>query len=212
MALREYIAKLLSPSNSEFLKSFGAFAARTNLIGALNGLSQLALKALLPGVPDFYQGTETWDFSFVDPDNRRPVDFARRMRHMTLTEGWPSLVAHWQDGLIKFALTKRLLQLRHHHADLFQNGSYEPLTVDGPHAGHVIAFARTRGREHLIVAIGRHFAPLTGCGRTWPSAIRATPLGLRGRYEAVLGGSPYTAGARLSFDLNPIPVQIFRRI
>ena len=81
-ALHDFVGNLLDARiSAEFLASFGEFAARTALLGALNGLSQLALKALLPGVPDFYQGTEFWDLALVDPDNRRAVDFATRQRN-----------------------------------------------------------------------------------------------------------------------------------
>jgi (1->4)-alpha-D-glucan 1-alpha-D-glucosylmutase len=182
------------------------------LFGALNGLSQLALKALLPGIPDFYQGTETWDFSLVDPDNRRPVDFQQRMRAMPSSKDWAGLAIHWQDGLIKFELTKQLLALRHDHAELFKSGSYEPLTTDGPQAAHVIAFSRAKGRERLIIAIARHFAPLTANGRAWPTQIRAMPVGISGEYETVLGSTSKPRDALLSFDLGPLPVQVFRRV
>jgi (1->4)-alpha-D-glucan 1-alpha-D-glucosylmutase len=206
-ALQDYIAQLLDNANAEFIASFGAFAARTNLLGALNSLSQLALKALLPGVPDFYQGTENWDFSLVDPDNRRPVDFAARTRDLAANTEWPALVAHWQDGRIKLALTHALLGLRQDHAELFRSGGYEPVTVSGAQAGHVIAFVRTKGRERLVVAIGRHFAPLTEGGRKWPGVLDAT-LGLDGKYEAVLG----VGGATDILDFGHIPVRLLRRV
>ncbi len=202
-ALQEFVAKLLDQSIGEFLRSFGAFAARTNLIGALNSLSQLTLKVLLPGVPDFYQGTENWDFSLVDPDNRRPVDFKARERQLASgDDDWPALAANWQDGRIKFVLTRRLLTLRHEHAELFRSGSYEPVVLTGKDAGHVIAFARTRGRDKLIVAVGRHFAPLTDGGRHWPSALDiALPALPGGAYESLLEPE---AG------LRSIPVAVYR--
>jgi (1->4)-alpha-D-glucan 1-alpha-D-glucosylmutase len=198
--------KLLDKSSDEFLASFGAFASRTALLGALNGLSQLALKALLPGVPDFYQGTERWDFSLVDPDNRRPVDFDAPARDIASNEEWSSLAAHWPDGRIKLILTRRLLALRHAHAELFRSGKYEPLTVTGAQGNHVIAFARTRGRERLLVAIGRHFAPLTDSGRKWPGAIDAV-LPLEGKFETALGSCD--AGDPL--DFSHIPVRVLRQ-
>ncbi len=174
-ALNDYIAALLdSTVSAGFLGSFARFAARTSLLGALNGLSQLALKALIPGVPDFYQGTEFWDLSLVDPDNRRPVDYSARIQALA-AEGpdWAELAANWQDGRIKLALTHRLLRLRQEFADLFSRGDYQPLQVTGPHAGHVIAFARSFRQQTLVVAIARHYAPLTGRGAHWPAAINA---------------------------------------
>jgi (1->4)-alpha-D-glucan 1-alpha-D-glucosylmutase len=205
-ALQEHLAKLLDGANGEFLASFGAFASRTSLLGALNSLSQLALKALLPGVPDFYQGTENWDLSLVDPDNRRPVDFTARERDIASNEEWPPLAASWQDGLIKLTLTKQLLKLRHAHAAIFRGGGYEPLSATGPQAKHVIAFARTLGHQKIIVAIGRHFAPLTDRGRKWPGVINAK-LSIEGKYEALLCNGN-SIQERLDFSRVPVHVMI----
>ena len=81
------------------------------------------MKALTPGVPDFYQGTELWDLSLVDPDNRRPVDFGMRRRELDdAAPDWRQLAGHWPDGRIKLALTRALLRLRHEFSDLFQAG------------------------------------------------------------------------------------------
>jgi (1->4)-alpha-D-glucan 1-alpha-D-glucosylmutase len=173
--LEQFVRNLLDEKISgPFIDSFTNFAERTALLGALSGLSQLALKTLLPGVPDFYQGTEFWDFSLVDPDNRRPVDFTVRANELAKdTEDWQVLAAHWHDGRIKFALMRSLLRLRREHAELFRRGSYEPLAVSGSQADHVIAFARTWKRQQLIVAVARHFVPLTGGGRHWPGGIDA---------------------------------------
>jgi (1->4)-alpha-D-glucan 1-alpha-D-glucosylmutase len=194
-ALIEYVRDLLDPQVSAgFLGSFGQFAARTALLGALNGLSQLALKALLPGVPDFYQGTEFWDFSLVDPDNRRPVDFPTRLQQMRPEPpDWADLVAHWRDGRIKLALTQALLRVRRTHADLFARGTYQPLRVSGPHAEHVIAFSRTWKRREIVVAIGRHFAGITDHGRHWPEGWHAViERPARSRYKNILFPPPET--------------------
>lgn len=188
-ALTGFVGALLDPQVSHlFLKSFAAFAARTSLLGALNSLSQLALKVLLPGAPDFYQGTEFWDFSLVDPDNRHAVDFLARQHALTASNlEWDSLALQWQDGRIKLALTQALLRLRRQFADLFENGTYEPLHVSGPHAGHIVAFARAWKNQRLVFAIGRHFAPLTEGGRQWPKSFQATIENDTGReYEDVL--------------------------
>jgi len=195
-ALRAFVAGLLDPAISAgFLASFETFAARTTLLGALNSLSQLALKSLLPGVPDFYQGTELWDLSLVDPDNRQPVDFSARQSF--LTEGrlpWDTLASRWQDGRIKLAVTHALLALRQGLPDLFRHGTYEPIEAAGPHAGHVVAFARAWKKQRLVVVVGRHFAPLTDGGRLWPSGWEATlPLPF-GKYRDVF--DPAAAGHR----------------
>lgn len=172
--LKTFIDRILDPAQSpEFLVSMQGFAERTALIGALNSLSQITLKATLPGVPDFYQGTELYDFSLVDPDNRRPVDFNARAE-LLATVGdapdWPDLAQHWRDGHIKLAWTRQLLKLRGEMAAVFTDGDYMPLTVTGPHAERVIAFARRRGGDAVIAAVAKNFAPLTQNGRTWPVA------------------------------------------
>ena len=121
--LKTFLGRILDRHQSAaFLYSFEEFARRTALLGALNSLSQLTLKVTMPGVPDFYQGTEFWDLSFVDPDNRRPVDFRQRadaLRDLGQPD-WNALSANWMDGQIKLALTRRLLALRQECAELFQ--------------------------------------------------------------------------------------------
>ena len=164
---------ILDPTlSAEFLGSLQSFTQRTSLLGALNSLSQITLKATMPGVPDFYQGTEFWDFSLVDPDNRRPVDFAARKAALTSVEtpDWESLAQNWTDGRIKLAWTRHLLKLRTELAEVFACGDYQPLEVVGPHRDHVIAFARQYGGNAAIVAVGKSLAPLTEGGRVWPRA------------------------------------------
>jgi len=145
---------------------------RLALLGALNALTQVTLKATLPGVPDFYQGTEFWDLSLVDPDNRRPVDFDERAKVLAsvTTPDWPRLAESWQSGHLKLAWTAHLLKLRAELSDVFTLGEYQPLQVSGPARDHVIAFARRRGRDAAIVVAGRMFSEATQGGRQWPSA------------------------------------------
>ena len=155
-----------------FTQSFDAFAQRVALLGALNALTQVALKVAMPGIPDFYQGTEFWDLSLVDPDNRRPVDFMTRQRLLAQPDEaeWPALAEAWRDGRIKFAVMRRLLAWRRGLGDVLVNGDYRPLTVAGPHREHVVAFARVHGDVAAALVVGRHFAPLTDGGRHWPCA------------------------------------------
>jgi (1->4)-alpha-D-glucan 1-alpha-D-glucosylmutase len=173
--LSTFIARILDRSASiEFLDSLATLARRLALLGALNSLSQLTLKATLPGVPDFYQGTEFWDLSMVDPDNRRPVDFAERAATLSALRSpdWESLAQNWPDGRLKLAFTAHLLKLRTELADVFTHGGYQPLEVEGAHRDHVVAFARRRGKNAAIIAVARHFAPFSQAGRVWPSAER----------------------------------------
>jgi (1->4)-alpha-D-glucan 1-alpha-D-glucosylmutase len=169
--VKAFLARILDPSiSAEFLNGLDTLARRLSLIGALNSLSQITLKATMPGVPDFYQGTEFWDFSLVDPDNRRPVDFAERARVLATLEtpDWERLAQNWPNGHLKLAWTRHLLKLRAELSDVFANGEYQPLEVSGPHRDHVIAFARRRGRDAAIVVAMRWLATFSDGGRTWP--------------------------------------------
>jgi (1->4)-alpha-D-glucan 1-alpha-D-glucosylmutase len=170
--LKSFIAAILDPSRpGEFLESIAGLARRVALLGALNSLSQLTLKATLPGVPDFYQSTELWDLSLVDPDNRRPVDFTARADLLPSLQApdWAALTENWADGRLKFAWTAHLLKLRAELADIFSNGDYQPLEASGPLRDHVVAFARRRGSDAVVVVAARHFAGITDGGRVWPS-------------------------------------------
>ena len=169
--LTGFVRAILDRARSpEFIAAFEVFMRRVALLGALNSLSQLAMKAMVPGVPDIYQGSEFWDLSLVDPDNRWPVDFEARVAALAALEApdWPALAEQWRDGRIKLALTRRLLALRAQLALVFQQGAYLPIEVLGPHRDHVVAFARRHDRDAVIVAVGRHMAPLTGSGAHWP--------------------------------------------
>ena len=171
--LRTFIARILDRSvSADFLDALEALARRVALLGALNSLGQITLKATMPGVPDFYQGTEFWDLSLVDPDNRRPVDFAARAAVLTKLEtpDWDSLVQSWPDGRLKLAWTRHLLKLRTELADVFADGEYQPLEVTGPHRDHAIAFARRRGPSAAITIVMKSLAPLSQGGRAWPRA------------------------------------------
>ncbi|MEA2937401.1 MAG: (1-_4)-alpha-D-glucan 1-alpha-D-glucosylmutase [Alphaproteobacteria bacterium] len=183
-SLERFVRRMLDRQQSAaFLESFAALAERVALVGALNSLVQLALKATMPGVPDFYQGTELWDLSLVDPDNRRPVDFKSRtaaLATLDATPDWAGLARHWPDGRIKLALTRHLLGLRNAYPAVFRGGAYHPLEVSGEDRDHVLAFARSDGRNAVIVAVGRRLAPMTDHGRRWPALSWNAALTLKG--------------------------------
>ena len=171
--LQTFIERILDhAASAEFLNSLETLAQRVSRLGALNSLSQITLKAMMPGVPDFYQGTEFWDLSLVDPDNRRPVDFAERAAVLAslAAPDWESLAQNWSNGHLKLAWTRRLLKLRTELADVFAHGDYQPLEITGPHRDHVIAFARRHGRDAVITAVAKSFAPMSQGGRVWPRA------------------------------------------
>jgi (1->4)-alpha-D-glucan 1-alpha-D-glucosylmutase len=210
--LNAFITRILDRSISgEFLESLTALAQRVALLGALNSLSQLTLKATLPGVPDFYQGTEFWDLSLVDPDNRRAVDFAARAETLAALHApdWQKLALDWRSGRLKLAWTAHLLKVRAELADVFSLGDYRPLEVSGPHRDHVVAFARRRGRNAAIVVAGRWHAPFTQEGRAWPKAdaLDAT-VDLRG--FAVEGDADAGVNIRVSSLFRPLPVAILK--
>jgi (1->4)-alpha-D-glucan 1-alpha-D-glucosylmutase len=152
---REFLFDILAPQRREgFLQALSDFVARISRAGVVNSLQQTVLRHGSPGVPDLYQGTELWDFSLVDPDNRRPVDFAKRQA--MLAEARPSdYLANWRDGRVKLAINQRMLALRMQMPELLSNGSYLPLTVQGRHADRVIAFARRQGNCWSVVIATR---------------------------------------------------------
>jgi (1->4)-alpha-D-glucan 1-alpha-D-glucosylmutase len=209
--LATFIERILDRSaSSEFLNSLEILSRRVSLLGALNSLSQITLKATMPGVPDFYQGTEFWDLSLVDPDNRRPVDFAARAAVLASmnTPDWPGLAQHWPDGHIKLAWTRHLLQLRAELADTFEQGDYLALEVSGPHRDHIIAFARRSGHRAAIVAVAKSFAAFSQGGRDWPRAeVFDAALNVRG-YSVEGAGGP--AEIQVSALFRQLPVAVLK--
>src|SRR5213075_1563370 len=126
-AMHDFVARILdSSSRNKFLPIFLPAAKEIVRLGAINSLTQTLLKLTSPGVPDIYQGTEIWEYSLVDPDNRRPADYARRREMLAaLPSATPGeLMRAWPDGRIKMFLTQRVLRFRREHADLFQRGEY----------------------------------------------------------------------------------------
>jgi (1->4)-alpha-D-glucan 1-alpha-D-glucosylmutase len=169
-AITEFVRRILDErTNREFLDDFRAFEAQISQFGLYNSLSQTLLKLAAPGVPDTYQGTEVWDFSLVDPDNRRPVDYALRQRMLLdiraaaggdLRQFARSLLETKEDGRIKLYITQRVLHLRRDHPGLLSAGEYLPLPAVGAKADHVFAFARRSGALSAVVAVPRLVAQL----------------------------------------------------
>jgi len=184
-AVQRFVQRTLSgPTAGGFLASFIPFAARVARIGMVNSLAQVLLKLTAPGVPDTYQGTELWDLSLVDPDNRRPVDWTTRRRMLDDLEAalapaesqdsnratihglGASLLDRWPDGRIKLFLTALVLRLRRAHPAVFLAGDYIPLKVEGARLDHVVAFARQTDGQSCITVVPRLTAAL--CGGSWP--------------------------------------------
>jgi (1->4)-alpha-D-glucan 1-alpha-D-glucosylmutase len=171
-ALRQFVGRILDPAVSpEFLNDLRAFQRRISRYGFLNSLSQCLLKIAAPGVPDIYQGTELWDFSLVDPDNRRPVDYDKRRRLLAellrrsctpqaryaLAE---ELVTTMADGRIKLYVTALALRCRRAYPGLFSVGSYSAIEPVGSKAEHVFSFVRHHNDCTALAAAPRLVAKL----------------------------------------------------
>jgi (1->4)-alpha-D-glucan 1-alpha-D-glucosylmutase len=155
-AVKEFIAGTLGPDHG-FRSKFEPAAAKIAWHGVLNSLTQTILKFTVPGVPDIYQGTELWDFSLVDPDNRRPVDFTLRKQILeeVQTENADTLFKTWQDGRIKMLITSRLLHLRQIAPALFETGSYYSFYANGELADCCVAFSRELDSQMILVIVPR---------------------------------------------------------
>jgi (1->4)-alpha-D-glucan 1-alpha-D-glucosylmutase len=174
-ALQKFAARILSSEdNREFLHDFRQFQKRVAYLGMINGLSQTLLKITSPGVADFYQGSELWDLRLVDPDNRGPVDFARRAAALAelanaKSADWAcelcDLADNWQDGRIKLYLIWKAIRFRREHGDLFREGEFVPLQSAGSHARNVTAFLRRRGDAWALVAVPRWLSQVGPTGR-----------------------------------------------
>ncbi|MBE0503673.1 MAG: malto-oligosyltrehalose synthase [Desulfuromonadales bacterium] len=165
-AVLAFIEAILKCSrHNHFLADFTAFQRLTAAAGIFNSLAQTLLKITSPGIPDFYQGNELWDFSLVDPDNRRLVDYSLRRRWLDdllrreATDGplatAQDVVASRQDGRIKLHLSCKALNFRRDHRALFESGRYLPLTVDGARHEHVCAFERALNGSSFLVVVPR---------------------------------------------------------
>jgi (1->4)-alpha-D-glucan 1-alpha-D-glucosylmutase len=231
-ALRHFVTHAMSdPGFADELQRFV-----TPLVGAgqLNSLAQTLLKLTTPGVPDLYQGTDLWDLSLVDPDNRRPVDFAQRRDVLGEIErrleavGKPALgnelLLNQADGRIKLFVIHQTLELRRQHETLFRDGDYVPLRATGNQAKHVCAFARTLDgttvltvvpRLILGLAAGRDCRPIGA--EAWEDAILDIPHANAGRsfrnvftdevLDARAGGA--AASLRLADLLATFPVALW---
>ncbi len=149
----EWLNRLLTPSESpSFLASMADFVARIAPAGAINGVVQAALRCTWPGIPDLYQGAELWDLSLVDPDNRRPVDYAKRQKLLN------EAASDWPSGAVKQSVIARLLQWRQADPHLFTHGALETLPTRGQKAKHLLAFRRQAGNRAANVVVMLHVA------------------------------------------------------
>jgi (1->4)-alpha-D-glucan 1-alpha-D-glucosylmutase len=202
-ALLSFVDALFDREQSaEFFDDFARFHRYIARLGAFNSLSQSLIKFTVPGVPDIYQGNETWDFSLVDPDNRRRIDYLPRSRAFDSLIGDGrlrdellfDLITNWRDGRIKLFLTHQLLVSRGCHPELYAHGSYEPCPVQGERQRHVVAYVRTHENAHLLVVAPVLLATLVDEGTAlsasqhWGDTWVTLPSGWGGAVHDLLGG------------------------
>jgi (1->4)-alpha-D-glucan 1-alpha-D-glucosylmutase len=199
-ALQDFIARVLADSGNEiFCRDTVRFAQRISFFGRFNSLSQTLLKVTSPGVPDVYQGSELWDLNLVDPDNRRPVDYAVRRKLLTDlkskfesgqnngTELLAELLRDDEPGAVKLFLIWRALNFRKRQPELFEQGNYAPVSALGEKREHVCAFMRTLSEKKIVVVVPRlvfgltqgvELAPMGA--EVWRDTVLVLPLALRG--------------------------------
>ena len=220
-AVVHLVREALDPDrSSHFLEACTSLVARLAPLGLRNSLVQTVLKLTSPGVPDVYQGTELWDFSLVDPDNRRPVDYEVRQR--ILAELGPRLAAdrlgemtrlmeNWQDGAIKLAVIASILAFRRDHSALFERGAYEALSAAGEGADMVCAFARQFEAEAVLVCAARFPARLEREGMN--ASLELPAWAQEHAWRDLLTGRRIEPAQRLELGplLSPLPVMVLTR-
>jgi (1->4)-alpha-D-glucan 1-alpha-D-glucosylmutase len=224
---------LAGPTASAFCRAFNPFARQVAWLGMLNSLAQVVLKVGAPGVPDFYQGTELWSLTLVDPDNRGPVDFETRVALLSelepllggelpgLATGVADLVARWPDGRIKMLVTTASLRARRHYPNLFLRGEYLALEAIGRRAGHLVAFGRRSDAAAALVIAPRLLGGLLRVERSLPTSrelwrdtvVPLPPTLAKGHYRNAITGEllePTSDGAVVVAEaLASAPVGLF---
>jgi (1->4)-alpha-D-glucan 1-alpha-D-glucosylmutase len=218
-----FVEKVLEPSDSnEFMKEFLPFQKWVAGYGIFNSLSQVLLKYTAPGVPDTYQGTELWDLSMVDPDNRRPVDYQQRISFLKdikerqeadigkLTD---ELLSTKEDGRIKLFLTHKVLQARKENLDVFQKGDYQPIEVGGKFKEHIVAFARSFGDTTAIAIAPRFLTSLVQSGEypigeVWADTQLQLPQGMQSSWRDAITGQTISGTGAIAQILQHFPVAL----
>ena len=220
--VQDFVRKILSSDKENlFLQDFQNFMPKIIWAGMFNSLSQTLLKLTSPGIPDIYQGSELWNLTLVDPDNRQPVDYAIRKTMLekikkeseNLDNLLGILLKSSQDGAIKLYITWRLLNLRKDNRELFEQGNYNPLEIKGDKKEHVIAFTRYWGGKNIIVAAARNFTKLSEVeelpvgDKVWKNTSLSLPPSFpQGQYRDIF------SGARLEINEEVGLGQIFKRL
>lgn len=215
----EFIHRILE-INSEnlFLKEFEAFIQSIMRAGMFNSLSQILLKMTIPGVPDFYQGNELWQFHLVDPDNRQQIDYVNRRHLLTILKKkaeedalglLTDLLQTPEDGRIKLYVTFQMLNFRLKHPALFQQGNYIPIEIKGEKSKHVVAFSRDDGQKQIIVAVGRFYTQLSESNEwipptreVWKDTMLVVPSQLQGTYRDIFSGQIFSTSENHDLPLE----------
>jgi (1->4)-alpha-D-glucan 1-alpha-D-glucosylmutase len=210
---RQTFAKEALKSDT-FLSNFLPFVRRVARLGIENSLIQTVGKLTAPGMPDIYQGCELWDFNLVDPDNRRPVDFAVREAAIADLSGrleapdqrsalFKTLMDEWQDGRTKLATTALLLALRREESELFASGDYQPLVIEGDRSDWAFGYVRTSGDRKLAVVMARYPAHREA-EPTWNARAQLPEA----KWFDLCRGQDADIGAPLHEWLNPLPFAV----
>ena len=206
-AARDFVTRLIAGrAVPDLLEDIVLFVERIAPAGVINSLAQLVLRLTVPGIPDTYQGSEFWDFTLVDPDNRRPVDFARAAASL----GAPT--EDWRSGILKQQVLATLLSLRAQQPEVFASGSYEALDISGPHADHFLAFARRHDSAAIVVIVPRLPTAIMGDALSLSAtALRANTLHLPFDSPLVnVFNDEDVRGLSLSDVLGTRPVSVMR--
>lgn len=223
LALEKFVRKVLDFRNREFLDDLNPLFSRVKTFGFYNSLSQLLLKLTCPGVPDIYQGCETWNLRMVDPDNRSPVDFNALInnlrsisRETNSRDLARSLFSRYENGLIKMYLVRSILGFRKQNENLFNFGEYIPIRTSGKFASNIVSFARKYKSSKIIIVVSRFFSEICALnelptGDVWKGTYSRLPTTLRGEYTSMFNGDRILIGEendnklKLEFALNSLP-------
>lgn len=229
-ALLQFAHEILANAERIAFLDFLNFQKKIAFFGALNSLGQLLVKITAPGIPDFYQGTELWDLSLVDPDNRRPVDFQKREMYLNELMQWETLhkphtlaelLRSWQDGRLKFYITQRAARFRGENTAIFQNGEYVPVQTSQDMREHIYAFCRREGKEWTLTVVPRLTTRLVPAdkfplGPVWGQSQLLLPQNAPGHWHNVLTEEelevPEGKGLALSEVLRTCPVALLTSV
>ena len=196
--------KNIFKADHPFRKTFFPFLEKVVDYGMINSLAQLTLKFTCPGIPDIYQGTELWDLSLVDPDNRRPVDYTRRISGLQNRSTIAALWENRKSGVIKLQLTSILLELRKRLPALFQHGEYIPLETMGEYSQNILAFERSYEKNKIIIVVPLNIAEIAERQKKSPISVdwKDTSIVLQdkvsGNFLELVNGQDIHAGKNIN--------------